>query len=270
MPEQAVYTHGHHASVVRSHGRRTAANSSAYLLPHIKPTDHILDIGCGPGSITVDYAALVPQGSVLGIDSVSAVLSSARSLASERGLSNVAFRAHDANELPFGDGEFDIVVCHQVLQHVRDPVGVLTEMRRVCKKGGIVAAREADYKSFAWYPELPGLETWGRVYQEVAKANGGEPNAGRYVGAWAREAGFEKDDVTFSWDCWNYQDEEAVVWSRNWTERTLKSSFADTSLEKGICTQEDLDGISETWKEWGEKEGAFIVIGNGEILCRKK
>ncbi|KAI0157272.1 ubiE/COQ5 methyltransferase [Xylariaceae sp. FL1272] len=270
MPEQAIYTHGHHASVLRSHGRRTAANSSAYLLPHIKPTDRILDIGCGPGSITVDYAALVPQGSVLGIDTVASVLSSAKELAESRGLGNVTFQVHDANELPFGDGEFDVVVCHQVLQHVKEPVAVLREMRRVCKTGGIVAAREADYKSFSWYPELHGLDVWGRVYQEVARANGGEPNAGRYVAAWAREAGFEKEDVVFSWDCWNYQGEEAVVWARNWTERTLKSGFKDTGLERGICTKGDLEGISEAWREWGGREGAFIVIGNGEVLCRKR
>ncbi|KAI3324963.1 ubiE/COQ5 methyltransferase [Xylariaceae sp. AK1471] len=267
MPEQAVYTHGHHSSVVKSHARRTAQNSVAFLLPHIKPHHRILDVGCGPGSITVDIAQLVPQGSVIGIDAVEDVLSQARALAHERGVEgNLTFQQHDANELPFADNEFDIVFCHQVVQHVSDPIAILKEMKRVTRKGGIVAAREADYRSFAWYPELPGLEKWIDVYQAVAKANGAEPNAGRYLKAWAKQAGFE--DVTFSWDMWNYQDEEAVVWAKSWTERALHSSFATTSLNKGVATEDDLHLISKTWREWGDVEGAFIVIPNGEILCR--
>ncbi|KAI1812672.1 ubiE/COQ5 methyltransferase [Poronia punctata] len=268
MPEQAVYTHGHHASVVASHARRTAQNSAAFLLPYIKPYHRILDVGCGPGSITVDFAQLVPEGSVTAIDTSEAVLEQARSLAQERGVErNLTFQKHDANELPFADGEFDIVFCHQVLQHVGDPTGVLREMARVAKKGsGIVAAREADYRSFAWYPELPGLDKWGEVYQATAKANGAEPNAGRYLKTWARMAGLV--DVVFTWDVWNYQGADAVFWGETWAERTLRSSLATTARERGIATDEDLQMIAETWRGWAEVEDAFIIIPSGEILCR--
>lgn len=83
--------------------------------------------------------------------------------------------------MPYADASFDVVFCHQVLQHVSDPVEILKEMRRVAKPGGIVAAREADYKSFAWYPEPAGLDFWLASYQKTARACGGEPNAGRYL-----------------------------------------------------------------------------------------
>lgn len=46
----AVYTHGHHESVLRSHSWRTVENSAAYLVPMLKPHMHVLDIGCGPGA----------------------------------------------------------------------------------------------------------------------------------------------------------------------------------------------------------------------------
>ncbi|KAI0457058.1 ubiE/COQ5 methyltransferase [Xylaria acuta] len=269
MPEQAVYLHGHHASVVGSHARRTAQNSAAFLIPHIKPHYRILDVGCGPGSITVDLAQLVPQGSVIGIDSADGVLSQARELARERGLEgNLTFQRHDANELPFSDGEFDVVYCHQVLHHVRDPVAILNEMRRVTRKGGLVAAREVDYGALSWYPELPGIQKWEDVHMANFKANGVQPKAGRYVKAWANEAGFPYEDITFSWSSWNYQDEEAVIWAELWADRVLHSSYASTSLEKGISTQEVLDHISDTWRKWGENKGAFITIPSGEILCQ--
>src|SRR5436190_10740531 len=65
-----VYTHGHHESVLRSHRWRTAANSAAYLLPHLTPGLKLLDVGCGPGTITLDLAEAVAPGRVLGIDAV--------------------------------------------------------------------------------------------------------------------------------------------------------------------------------------------------------
>jgi hypothetical protein len=51
-----TYTHGHHPSVLRSHTWRTIANSAAYLEPHLSEGQRILDVGCGPGTITAEFA----------------------------------------------------------------------------------------------------------------------------------------------------------------------------------------------------------------------
>ncbi len=67
MPD-TTYTHGHHESVLRSHRWRTAANSAAYLLPYLRPGQDLLDIGCGPGTLTGDLARAVSPGRVVGID----------------------------------------------------------------------------------------------------------------------------------------------------------------------------------------------------------
>ncbi|RMD41641.1 hypothetical protein DV735_g3489, partial [Chaetothyriales sp. CBS 134920] len=267
--EQASYTHGHHASVVNDHARRTAQDSAAYLLPHIKPTDYILDVGCGPGTITADFAELVPQGKVLGCDLVESVLTQASAVAASRGLSNVSFQAVDANSLPFADNTFDIVHCHQVLQHVKNPVDILKEMRRVVKPGGIVAAREADYKSFAWYPEPPELTRWMQLYQKVARANGGEPNAGRYCHVWAHEAGFNVDAIETTWSSWRYSGLRAEQFAGSFSGRILQPSFLGTAVREGYSTEGEIGQISEAWKSWGVHEQAFIGISHGEILARK-
>src|SRR5580692_1232777 len=92
------------------------------------------------------------------------------------------------------DDTFDVVHAHQVLQHVADPVRALQEMRRVCRPGGVVAARDADYSGFIWFPRFPALDFWRDIYQQAARSNGGEPDAGRRLLSWALEAGF--DDIT--------------------------------------------------------------------------
>src|ERR1700748_2038758 len=179
MPSSSdTYLHGHHDSVLRSHRWRTAENSAGYLLPRLAPDARVLDVGGGPGTITVDLAALGPGGYVTGIDAAGDVLAQARQEAERRGQRNVAFDTGDVYRLDFADGTFDVVHAHQVLQHLTDPVAALREMRRVCRPGGVVAARDGDYGGFFWFPGEPEMTEWLALYPAVAPAIGGEPGAG--------------------------------------------------------------------------------------------
>jgi len=123
----ATYAHGHHESVLRSHSWRTAANSAAYLMPLIKSHMHILDIGCGPGTISVGLAKLVPGGKVIGLEYAPDVLVKARAAAAEKGVQNIEFVTGDVHALMYPDATFDVVHAHQVLQHLGDPVQALQE-----------------------------------------------------------------------------------------------------------------------------------------------
>ena len=229
----------------------------------------ILDVGCGPGTITVDLAKLVPTGKVLGLEYAGDVLEQARSHAKEEGVKNVEFVVGDVHALEYPDATFDVVHAHQVLQHIHDPVQALREMRRVTKPSGIVAARDSDYSMFTWYPEVEGMQFWRKTYLQVARTNGGEPNAGRQIHAWAREAGFAKSDIRSSVSVWCYNTPDEVDWlSKLLAERTLKSNFAKTAEKHRLASQEDLDRIASAWKEWGTQEDAWFSVPSGEILCR--
>ncbi|MFF8593675.1 class I SAM-dependent methyltransferase [Streptomyces sp. NPDC015220] len=266
--ETAVYTHGHHESVLRSHTWRTAANSAAYLLGSLKPHMRILDIGCGPGTITADLAALVPDGHVTGVDRAPGIVEKARATAAGRGLDNADFAVADVHALDYPDDTFCVVHAHQVLQHVGDPVQALREMRRVTKPGGFVAVRDADYAAMTWYPEVSGLDDWLDLYERVARANGGEPDAGRRLRSWALAAGFT--DVTATSSTWTYSTpQEREWWSGLWADRTLASEYAERAVEGGHATRERLLAVSRAWREWGEREDGWFAVLHGEVLCRK-
>ncbi|MBM9462541.1 methyltransferase domain-containing protein [Aeromicrobium sp. YIM 150415] len=260
------YTHGHERATLASHGARTAANSAGYLLPVLRQGMSVLDVGCGPGTITLDLAEIVAPGVVVGIENVEKPLVAARAGAAERGDTRTRFELGDVMARPFEDDSFDIVHAHQVLQHLTDPVGALREMARVAKPGGWVAARDADYAAMAWYPELPELEEWRTIYRRVARGNGAEPDAARRMRTWAQAAGLT--DVRYTAGTWNYADSETCRWwGHSQAERYSAELFAEQASRYGV-TGDDLVRIAAGWRAWGQEPDAWFAIVNGELLAR--
>ncbi|QKG21518.1 methyltransferase domain-containing protein [Actinomadura verrucosospora] len=267
MSANAIYTHGHTANVLSSHQWRTVENSAAYLIPHLRAGASLLDVGCGPGTITAGLAERVAPGRVVAVDAAEGVLAEARGTAEAAGVTNAEFAVADVHDLDFPDDTFDIVHAHQVLQHIADPVRALAEMRRVAKPGGIVAARDADFGTMIWYPEPAAMAPSLPIYYKVARGNGGEPDAGRRLVSWARQAGFT--DVTASTSSWCYSTpEEREWWSESWGGRMRDSSVADRAVAGGHATREELQRVYEGWKEWAAAEDGWYSVTHGEIICR--
>ena len=264
-----VYTHGHHESVLRSHRWRTAENSAAYLLPVLAPGMRLLDVGCGPGTVTVDLASRVAPGEVVGVDRSERVLDAAVEHAAEKGATNVRFQPGDAYELPFDDDAFDVVHAHQVLQHLTDPVAALREMRRVTRPGGYVAVRDADYTGMTWYPSHPGLDEWQTLYHEVTQANGAEADAGRRLLHWVREAGFDPAGIVPSAGVWCYATpEDRTWWAGLWADRCIASDFAVQAMDHRLADEVGLELLADAWREWGTSPDGWFSVLHGEVLAR--
>ena len=266
-PTREVYSHGHHKSVLRSHRWRTAENSAAYLLPRLKPADRVLDVGIGPGTITIDLAGRLSEGSVVGIDSAPAAVAATQELADARDVRNLRLLVGDVYHLGFDDASFDVVHAHQLLQHLADPVAALREMRRVCVPGGLVAVRDADYAAMTWHPSSAALTRWLALYHEVARSNGGEPDAGRRLLSWAHAAGFS--DVDSSASAWCFATAADLGWwSDTWAERLSQSDFAHQAVERGLSEPAELGQLAEGWRRWAGLPSAWFAVLHGEILCR--
>lgn len=261
------YAHGHHASVLASHARRGIDDSAAYLLAHLHDGMTLLDVGCGPGSITIEFAERFPGARVIGIDASDVAVDAARAAADVAGVTNVEFRTGDAYALDMADGSVDVVHAHQVLQHLVDPPRALTEFRRVTRSGGIVAARDVDYEGVTWFPLLPPLREWLDLYLRVARAAGGEPAAARHLRSWFRSAGL--DDLTVTGSVWTYASDDATSWwGRSWAQRATASSFAEHAVNGALATPADLERIADGWRAFAHAQDAWFQLPHGEIVAR--
>lgn len=261
-----TYTHGHHESVVSQHRKRTAAEAARFLLPHLRPGMRLLDVGCGPGSISVGLAAAVAPGPVLAVDLGDEIVAQARRHAAEAGADNLRIERADLLTLEPAGG-FDVVYAHQVLQHVPDPRAALAAMRRLLAPGGIVAVRDSDYGICTWSPAADEIARWLEIYRAVAHRNGGEPDAGRHLHGWVRAAGFGEAQVSgTTWTFPGYDSPRA--WAESWAERTVRSNLAAKAVAYGIATREELEAVAAGFRRWGQLEDAFFSIGHVEVLAR--
>jgi len=268
MSSSDRYTHGHHESVLRSHRWRTAENSAAFLLGELRDGQSLLDVGCGPGTISADFARRLPNGQVLAIDNAEAIITQARQDPDFAGLDNLNFEVRDVYATGLESDRFDVVFAHQVLQHVTDPVSALREMHRVVKPGGLVAIRDTDFGAFTWYPLDERLTRWLELYHDMTRRNRAQPDAGRRLKKWAMEAGFDECTVTSS--TWTFEsEEERQWWGGLWADRIEQSRFAEQALEYGLSTPEELAELAAGFRSWiDEPEGVFFVL-HGEVLARK-
>jgi ubiquinone/menaquinone biosynthesis C-methylase UbiE len=267
-PDREIYTHSHHPVVLAAHARRTAEEAAAFLLPHLEPPMSILDLGCGPGSITVGLARYVAPGRVVGVDSAPEALEHARAHAAEQRMDSVEFVDADVYMLPFDAGSFDVVYAHQVLQHLADPVEALVEARRVLRPGGYLAVRDADYGTMTHYPDSPMLHRWLGLYHKLARANGGEPDAGRRLRAWVDEAGF--DHIHPSASTWVFATpDERRWWADLWAGRIQVPRLRERAIGLGLATDAEIDAIATAFHQWAAEPTGWFAFIHGEVLASK-
>lgn len=260
---------------------RTAEAEGGFLLPHIKRTDRILDVGCGPGTITTGFIKYATEGSVVGVDFAETVLEKARSLAAEanipiEGPGSVIFQYGDVlKRLPFDDETFDVVYASQVFGHLPppdQPLQALAEIRRVLKKGGILATRDGAAQHF--YPSHLNLDRlWGENSYRVfmGEAFGKYPPTNQQMLALLRKSGFDVDGkVQVSGAASMLTGKEARVWLANRGAGQLKEGepFYQSWLDAGISAGE-IEETLKAVKQWAETEDAWFAAMQVQNLAWK-
>jgi len=155
----------------------------------VRPGEHGLDIGCGPGFLTCELAREVGErGRVVGMDTSADMLAAAGERARREGVGDrVLFPLGDAAQLPFRDGRFDFVVAVQVYLYVPEVERALAEAARVLRAGGRLAVVDTDWDSCVW---LTGDRARHQRVMEARMADFADPHRPPRLPGLLARAGF--------------------------------------------------------------------------------
>jgi len=154
---------------------RTLANSHPVLLERLAPGVSLLDVGCGPGTLTIEAARRVAPGAVVGMDLNPEMIAAAEAACPPGEIATLVFYRGDIRESGW-DGEFDVVNAARVLQWIPDAGAAVAAMARAARPGGAVVLLDFAHVKAEWSrPPAP----WTRFYQAFLewRAGAGLDNA---------------------------------------------------------------------------------------------
>ncbi len=245
--------------------RRSAANTAAHFLPLLKPGMRLLDVGCGPGSISMGLADVVAPGDLIGIDMEETQISLANAAASAGGHSNARFQVGDALNLPFEDNSFDAVHSHAVLMHIPDVSGAAAEMFRVLKPGGLLSCRDVILSSCFFEPRLDDYSKAWDVFGRLLAANGGHPEMGKEFKGLLHSTGFADVAASASFECFSSRDDVEFFYSfvKGWF---FGDQTVAAAVKLGLASAAELGRWSDQMDQWRTEAAAFAAISWGEAI----
>ena len=262
------YTMGYDEGMQGLLARRSAAVQADHLLDYLEPGMRVLDMGCGPGTISLGLAKAVAPGEFHGIDMEESQVETARAAAAEKGLTNATFRVADALALPFPDEHFDAVHCSAVLTHIPDTGAALAEVLRVLKPGGVFGVREFIGRSGFIHPNVADMNGVWTMFSDLVKANGGHPEIGAALKGQMVEAGFA--DVQSNGWFESYGTTEAATFFTDLLEGyILGPAMGEKAVEKGLITADQLAQWRDAMAKWKADPGAFAAVAWSKTIARK-
>jgi ubiquinone/menaquinone biosynthesis C-methylase UbiE len=199
----------------------------------------VLDVGCGPGDVSLIAADLVGEtGRVLGIDASAEMLQAAQTRVHAAGLAHVSFMAADLRNNLALDLQFDALVGRFILMHLPDPAAVLRQLLPSVRPGGIVAFQEYDLSSYAdaFYPPSPQWEQAYRLSTLAFERAGGNLHAGMQLPSIFRTVGLPAPHMRY---------EASIGADRDWPGFDLRAAdvrqFVPLILQFGLATEEEID-----------------------------
>lgn len=255
---EEIYSLGYTPAVIQWMASRTATNHAAFLLPHLSPGMHVLDCGCGPGSITTGLAEVAAPGEAVGVDIEPGQIDLARARATKRGINNVRFEVGNIYQLPFPDNTFDAAFGYTILMQLREPVRALTEVSRVLKPGGVVGFCEPGFDGNLYAPpDAPWIRYW-EVFARVVAHNGGNVRVGQHLGTLLYQAGFSRITMSASYECIGTPEirRQACAFQARLCD---EAAFMDQAITLGWLSREERAQISAAWRAAGEQPETFCA-----------
>ncbi len=234
------------------HAQRTAEVNARFFLPYLRPGMHLVDCGCGTGSITVGLAEAVSPGEVTGIEISASDVDLARERAKTGGHTNLRFEVADVYELPRPDESVDAAFFHANLAHLNDPVRALREAHRVLKSVGVVGVREHEGSgdiTTGPFAEPIRQQFEGALIGDIRF--GRDPHLGLHLSALVLEAGFGRVEQTASYECFGTR-ESIRGHADMLITRFSQPDFVDRVINRGLTDRRSVVEMLANLKVWRE------------------
>src|SRR4051794_33884294 len=232
--ERAAMPKGTHAAMEN----RTVFNANRNLLDIIKQGDHVLDVGCGSGSITASIASLVGDtGSVTGIDTSEHLIEIAREHSSALALSNVHFEVADILQYS-PTQQFDVVSAARVLQWVANPKEILLKMVALLKPGGYVSVLDYNHERIQWTPAIPEIMSkFYKAFLQWRKDAGMDNQIADHLANMFEEAGLKNITVSDHSELTNSTDTDFEKHINIWA--IVAATRGKQMVDDGYITEEE-------------------------------
>lgn len=228
----------------------------------------VIDVGCGPGSITVGLGG-VPLH-VTGVDLDDSEFADARSYTAEHGIDNVEFREGSIYRLDFADASFDVCTLFAMLETLDDPQAGLAEVRRVVKPGGLVAASSIEYGGLILHgPDEHLLRRFYELRLQIWEVQGlvhyyrGRELRGRLLAAGS-------EDVEAVTTYFSYGTEERV---RNFglgrAADCRDEWYIGGAVEHGLADRDEIGAVEQAWIRWAESPDSIAAFAWGRATGRR-
>jgi ubiquinone/menaquinone biosynthesis C-methylase UbiE len=246
--------------------RRTLANSHPTLLSALRPGMSVLDVGCGPGTLTIEIARRVDPGSVVGMDRNPDMIRAAQETVPPGTRRNLVFCTGDILEGPW-DGEFDLVNATRTLQWIRDAGRALRRMAQATVHGGTVTVLDYDHTMAAWN-DPP--KAWRRFYDAFLawREAGGLDNAlARRLSDLCRTAGLLDVSVTPQIATVRAGDADFFRVAGQW--RMVIESRGRQMVAAGHLAESDRRAALAAFTEWMQEPGATQTVYEACLVARR-
>jgi SAM-dependent methyltransferase len=247
---------------------RSAAEYADFVLPSIDARDRVLDVGCGPGSISVGLARVA--GHVTGIDVDEAEFADARAYAAEHEIDNLEFREGSIYDLDVPDASIDVCTLCSMMETLDDPLAGLAEVRRVLRPGGLLGASSIEYGGLILHgPGEPLLHRFYELRLPLWGAQGDvHPHRGRELRGLLVAAGFSQVEAGTTY--FSYGNEERVrTFGLGRAADCRDEWYVDGLTEHGLADQNEIDSLDRAWTTWAESPDSFAAFAWGRAIGRK-
>lgn len=265
--EDRIYTFGYSPAAVGMMESRSADKNARFFLDHLKPGMQVLDIGCGPGSITVGLAAAVTPGQAVGVDIEPSQVALGKDRAASLGLDNCRFETGSVYDLPLADDSMDAIFGHTILMQFGELDPVLAEVKRVLKPGGLVGFREVDFGASLYHSETSAMGFVMRTLRRTILHNDGNPDIGRALPAILTNAGFEILSAAATYACAATPAAKAGMYATT-AQLWDQADFVAQAESLGWIDPAERSAMAKRLEREAADPGSFTATSYAEVVAR--